>query len=318
MSAEKEKILIVGAGTMGHSLALLFAKAGFKVALVDREEAALKLAMELIISAAETLVEAGMAGKGDLKALPDFINPSTNLENACKDSLLAIETVDENPAAKKEVFSLLDALCPEQTILASNTSALNIFKIVETRRPERVIITHFFAPPHIIPLVEVVPGPLTDPDVVSQVAGIMKKAGKEPLVLKEYVPGFLVNRIQRAIAREAFSLVDRGMASIEEVDRAVRSSLGIRLPVVGVLQTYDFTGLDVYYKITKETPITAPLEASSPPEIVRRRVEEGSFGVKTGKGLYDYGGRKPADVMRKRDLRYMEVLKALGRDNSPL
>ncbi|RJR26703.1 MAG: 3-hydroxyacyl-CoA dehydrogenase family protein [Desulfobacteraceae bacterium] len=318
MSPAPEKILIVGAGTMGHSLALLFAMSGFSVALVDREENAVNKALELIASAAGTLVESGMAGTEQIREWNRLIHTSTDLKKAAEDSFLAIETVDETPSIKKEVFTLLDRWCPQHTILSSNTSALNIFDIVETGRPERVVITHFFAPPHIIPLVEIVPGPLTDPHAVSEVVRIMEIAGKEPLVLREYIPGFIVNRIQRAIAREAFSLVDRGAASIEEIDRAVKSSLGIRLPVVGVLQTYDFTGLDVYYKINKETPISAPAAPTSPPEIVRKKVEEGSFGVKTGKGLYDYGGRKTGDIMKRRDLRYMEVLKALRKDRSPI
>lgn len=317
MSTEINRVLIVGAGTMGHSLSLLFAKEGYPVRLVDKDQAALERALNLIDAAGGTLVETGLAERRAVDEVPRLIDAATDLEAAAQGVDLAIETVDENPAVKREIFSVLDRCCPEHALLCSNTSALNVFEFVETRRPEKVMIVHFFAPPHLIPLVEVVPGPLTDKASVGKLVGVLERLGKEPLVLREYIPGFVVNRIQRAIAREAFSLVDRGVATIEEVDRAVRASLGVRLPVVGVLQTYDFTGLDVYHSICKETPI-APPTPSSPPEIVKEKVEKGLFGVKTGKGLYDYGGRKPEEVLGKRDRRYIEVLKALNKDKTPL
>ena len=307
---DMKNVVIIGAGTMGHSLALLFAKGGFGVNLVDKDPAALKKAIKLIDSARKTLVKADCISAQEEERIHTLINATSDMRVAARDSDFAIEAVDENPAIKKDVFSLLDSYCPKHTILASNTSGLNIFTILSTSRPDKIIITHFFAPPHIIPLVEVVPGQYTAKETVDTVVQLLQYLGKEPLLLKRYVTGFIVNRIQRAISREAFSLVDQDYASIEDVDKAIKSSLGIRLPSVGILQTYDFTGLDVYYKICQENPIELT-RSSGPPHIVKEKVERGEFGIKTGKGLYDYSGKKREEILQRRDLNYIKILKAI-------
>ena len=307
---EMKNITIVGSGTMGHSLGLLFSRAGLHVSLVDKSSRSIEEALRLIKSAGETLVEAGQMTREELAKIPSRIRGTTRLEDACKDCHAVIETVDEDPAVKKSVFALLDRHCPDETIFSSNTSALNIFLLAPKRRQEKLLITHFFAPPHIVPLVEVVRGEFTSPGVVEIMDQLLRSVGKEPLILKEYIPGFIVNRIQRAIAREAFSLVDQGHLSIEDMDRAVKSSLGVRLPVVGVLQTYDFTGLDVYEKICRETRIRLTASAG-PPRVVTRKVARGELGVKSGKGLYNYAGRSKEEVLRQRDLQYLRILSAL-------
>jgi len=306
-----KKVLIVGAGTMGHSLSLLFAKGGFEVNLVDKDPAALEKAINLIDSARKTLLKANFISPKEEERIHTLINATSDLRAAARDSDFAIETVDEDPTIKKDVFTLLDSYCPKHTILASNTSGLNIFNIISTHRPEKVIITHFFAPPHIIPLVEVVPGQYTEKDTVDNVIQLLQSLGKEPLLLKQYITGFIVNRIQRAISREAFSLVDQNYANIEDVDRAIKRTLGIRLPEVGILQTYDFTGLDVYYKICQENPIELST-SSGPPNVVKEKVERGELGIKTGKGLYDYSGKKREEILQRRDLNYIKILKALN------
>ena len=306
-----KNVTIVGAGTMGHSLALLFAKGGFEVNLVDKDPAALEKASNLIDSARKTLVKADFISPKEEERIHTLINATSDIRAAANESDFAIEAVDEDPTVKKDVFTILDSYCPKHTILASNTSGLNIFNILSTSRPQKVIITHFFAPPHIIPLVEVVPGHYTGKDTVHTVVQLLQSLGKEPLLLKQYITGFIVNRIQRAISREAFSLVDRNYASIEEVDRAIKRSLGIRLPSVGILQTYDFTGLDVYHRICQENPIELT-RSSGPPNIVKEKVKRKQFGIKTGKGLYDYSGKKREEILQRRDLNYIEILKAIN------
>jgi 3-hydroxybutyryl-CoA dehydrogenase len=311
-----KKVVIVGAGTMGYSLALLFAKEGFEINLVDKDPAALEKAINLIDSARKTLLKADFISSEQEERVHTLINTTTDIRAAAKDSDFAIEAVDEDPAVKKEVFTILDFSCPDHTILASNTSGLNIFNILSIRRPEKLIITHFFAPPHIIPLVEVVPGQHTEKQTVDRVIQLLQSLGKEPVLVKQYITGFIVNRIQRAISREAFSLVDQNYASIEDVDRAVKRSLGIRIPSVGVLQTYDFTGLDVYYKIYQENPIELA-RSSSPPNIVKEKVKRGEYGIKTGKGLYDYSGKNSEEILQRRDLNYIKMLKAI-KNSMPL
>jgi 3-hydroxybutyryl-CoA dehydrogenase len=230
---------------------------------------------------------------------------------AAREADLAIETVTENASIKKEVFHLLDINCPERTILTSNTSYLNIFEIAETNRPDKVLIAHWFAPPHIIPLVEIVTGDKTSPETVETVKEVLGRLGKKTIVLNRYIAGFFVNRIQRAIQREVFYLLENNYIGIEDVDIALKASLGIRLPIVGVLQSMDFAGLDLIFASRKNTPIEV---ASHPglPKIVEQKVAKGELGVKTGKGIYDYSGRTTEDILRERDLKYLKILGALA------
>lgn len=305
-----KKVLVVGAGTMGYSLALTFAKGGFDVFLVDRESQVLLSAGKLIDSALETLRQADLITEEETSQVISRIKTSTNLEAAAREADLVIESVTENAAIKKDVFHLLDMHCPKHTILTSNTSYLNIFDITETSRPDKVLIAHWFTPPHIIPLVEIVTGDKASPETVKTVKEVLEKIGKKPIVMERYIPGFLVNRIQRAIQREAFYLLENNYASIEDIDTAVKASLGIRLPIVGVLQTMDFSGLDLIATSRKNTPIElAPYYGV--PKIVEQKVKKGELGVKTSKGLYDYSGKSTEEILRERDLKYLKILRTL-------
>ncbi len=309
-SVDIKRALVVGAGTMGYSLALTFAKGGFDVLLVDRESQILLNARKLIASALETLKQAGLITDGEIRKAISRIKISTNLVEAAREADLVIEAATENPSIKKDIFHLLDMNCPKHTILASNTSYLNIFDIAETGRPDKVLIAHWFAPPHIIPLVEIIAGDKTSSETVETVKEVLEKLGKKPLVLNRYIPGFLVNRIQRAIQREVFYLLENNYVSIEDIDTALKASLGIRLPIVGVLQSMDFAGLDLHYAARKTTPIElAP--HSGLPKIIEQKVKRGELGVKTGKGLYDYSGRSTEEVLRERDLKYLRILGVL-------
>ena len=309
-SVDIRRVLVVGAGTMGYSLALNFAKGGFDVSLVDSKNEILLKAEKLIGSAFETLKQAGLITDAEIgKALPR-ITTSTNLEEAAREADLVVEAVTEKSSIKKDIFHLLDMNCPKHTILTSNTSYLNIFEIAETSRPDKVLIAHWFAPPHIIPLVEIVRGDKTSSETVEIVKEILEKLGKKTIVLNRYIPGFFVNRIQRAIQREVFYLLENDYVSIEDIDKALKASLGIRLPIVGVLQSMDFAGLDLIYASRKDTPIElAPY--SGVPKIVEQKVEKGELGVKTGKGFYDYSGRSTEEILRERDLKYLKILRAL-------
>lgn len=305
-----KKVLVVGAGTMGYSLALTFAKGGFDVFLVDRENQILLNARKLIESALETLRQAGLINDGETSQVMSRIKTSTNLKEAAREADLVIETVTENASIKKDIFHLLDTNCPKHTILTSNTSYLNIFDITETSRPDKVLIVHWFAPPHIIPLVEIVTGDKASPETVKTVKEVLEKIGKKPIVMKRYIPGFLVNRIQRAIQREAFYLLENNYASIEDIDTALKMSLGIRLPIVGVLQSMDFSGLDLMLTSRKNIPIELSPH-SGVPKIVEEKVKKGELGVKTSKGLYDYSGRSTDEILRERDLKYLKILRTL-------
>ncbi|MBC8420612.1 MAG: 3-hydroxyacyl-CoA dehydrogenase family protein, partial [Desulfobacterales bacterium] len=278
-----KRAVVVGAGVMGHSMAHVFAQAGIEVNLVDLDETVLEHAMDLMKANLETLAEFERVRGDDIPEILARIHPSTDLAGGAQGVDFAVEAVSEVPDIKREVFSQLDQFSPRDTVIASNTSSLDIFSLAQITRPERLVVAHWFAPPHIIPLVEVVPGPETSQEVVELTANLMKRLGKKTVIMKEFVPAFIVNRIQHSIAGAVWEMLEKGWATPAEIDLAIKLSLGIRLPVVGVVQTTDFTGLDLIYDIMKGRGSVSPL--------VKEMVDMGHLGVKTSKGLYDYGGR---------------------------
>jgi 3-hydroxybutyryl-CoA dehydrogenase len=261
-------------------------------------------AVRLIASNLRTLADYGLVSAEEIPCIMDRIRTTADLDTATRDGVdFALEAVPEIPDVKREIFGRLDTLCPKDTVLASNTSTLDVFSIAEIRNPARMVIAHWFAPPHIIPLVEVVPGPRTAPATVASTAGLMERLGKRPVVLKQFIPAFIVNRIQLGISNAVMEMLEQGWASPEEIDLAVKTSLGIRLPVVGVVQTLDFAGLKLVYDIQKAEGNITP--------IIAEKVEKGHLGVSTSKGLYDYDGRTEEEILRKRDGLYLKVLQHL-------
>ena len=303
-----KRVMVVGAGTMGHSLAMVFAQAGdYEVDLVDIRQEILKKALETTRSNLQTLKETGLIPGKSIPGILGRIHPSTSL-GAAKRADLVIEAISENPKGKKELFMSLEKLCPSRTIFASNTSYLNVFQLASTVRPPKMLITHWWAPPHLIPLVDVVKGPKTSAETVETVRNVLLKLGKVPVVMEKFIPGFIVNRLQRAMAREIFFLLDHGYATPEQIDTAVKNSLGIRIPVAGVVQRYDFAGLDLALAF-EENPSIHLVSRRRPFETLLRLVRKGDLGVKSGKGFYDYSSRKTSEVLRERDLKLIETIK---------
>lgn len=302
-----ERCLVVGAGTMGHAIAQVFAQAGIEVDLIDVNEDKLGHAMGLVRANLELL---SACGRIPVKEIPEVIariHPAVTaqLEIIAKRADFVVEAVSEIPEVKKEVFSQLDCYCRKETVLASNTSTLNIFKICSVEHPERLLVAHWFAPPYIIPLVEVAPGPKTPRELVIFTAGLLQRVGKKPLVLKEYVPALIVNRIQNSIARVVWELLEKNWATVEQIDIAVKTSLGIRLPIVGVVQSMDFTGLELAADIMRVYGGVTP--------VLAEKIAKGHLGVKTSKGFYDYGERSEEEILAQRDRKYLKMLEHLER-----
>ncbi len=301
MNPEKvNNIAAIGAGVMGQSIAIAFAISDIDVTLVDVDEKVINRAMNLIESSLNTLANVGKISKDKIPSILSRINPSTDLREIVRDVDFVIEAVPEVSSTKKKVFSTLDELCRADTVLASNTSGLDIFNIVEVKHPERVVITHWFSPAHIIPLVEVVPGVETSSNVVAFTKKLLERLGKRPVVLKKFVPSFIVNRIQNAINKAVFEILENGWATPEDIDMAMKNTLGIRLPIVGVAQALDFTGLDLILDIMKHLGLES--------QFIEEKVKQGCLGAKTSKGIYDYGNRSQADILKKRDRLYFKML----------
>jgi 3-hydroxybutyryl-CoA dehydrogenase len=300
-------VTIVGAGTMGHALAQVFAQGGYQVFLHDLSEEILKQAHRLIASNLETLCEAGLFDSNEKHAvLEDRIAYTTDLATAVATSELVIEAIVEDQEAKKALFSELDRLSPAEAILASNTSYLDIYRFMETKRPGKVIITHWFAPPHIVPLVEIVPGPHTSPETVTTVKTVIDGLGKQTIVLKKFLPGFIANRLQAALSLEVYRLLDQGYATPEDIDRATKASFGLRMPILGLVKRVDFAGLDLAQK-TLRNKSYGPPPVKGRSEVVDSMVSQGRLGVKTGKGFYDYGDIPIEEILRERDLKLLKL-----------
>jgi len=306
------QILIAGAGTMGHGLALLMAKAGHEVLLMDIDEGILDRAIKLIEAHLSSFVEAGQLDTNMISEIVGRIRTTTEL-SAIKTQDIIIESVPEDQDIKRSFYEKVAILCSAETIVASNTSYLDVFSLAPAFIQERLIITHFFEPPYLIPLVEVIKGPQTNPEVIQKMRKILLKAGQRPIIMEKFIPGFVVNRLQRAMGREIFHLIDGGFVKPEEIDKAVLASLGVRIPVLGVVRRYDFAGLDLALKVLSN-PSIGLMDKDTVSPTLKGLVARGYTGVKAGKGFYDYHGQNLEQIYEKRDrllMRMREVIEEI-------
>lgn len=308
-------VAVIGSGTMGHGLALLFALGGDTVTMVDVDPIRLDQAMQLIRS---HLSEPNLCEEFQVEAdtVIGRIRTEMNLVAAVSDAGLVIEAIVEIREAKKDLFHELAGRVRPDAIVASNTSYMDVFALAPDDLQARLLIAHFYNPPYIVPLVELVPGPKTDPAAMSRVKSHIEQFHMTCISLKRYIPGFIVNRLQRALNRELFHLLEQEIADPEEIDRAVKASIGIRIPVTGLVSRLDFTGLDaVLNNIKGERIHLASGDDLSP--VLERLVSEGRLGVKSGKGFFDYSSRDRKEILHERDLRLLEVRKMMDRWDRP-
>lgn len=306
----QEPVTVLGAGSMGHGLALLAARAGRRVWLVDVEQEVLAKAKELLEAETRWLEAQGeLEGLGAGGVL-ELIKTTTAIEEALEESGLVLEAISEDVSAKSLLYKTIASKLPPKAILASNTSYLDVFSIAPEELLQRFLIAHFYAPPHLIPLVEVVPSPKTAPGFLEELLEVLRNWGQRPVLMKKFIPGYIVNRLQRAMAREIFHLLDEGYATPEQIDEAVKASLGIRIPVVGVVQRYDFTGLDLALKFLGNPSIQLVSEDRIPRSLMEK-VQAGDLGVKTGRGFYDYSRSCTAETLLERDRRLLYLRRFL-------
>ncbi|HZB37066.1 MAG TPA: 3-hydroxyacyl-CoA dehydrogenase family protein [Beijerinckiaceae bacterium] len=311
------EIAILGAGIMGHGIALVFALGGHQVRLTDSRAETLEKAPGLMEAALETLREAGEADASwTAERLRDAIRCSASPAETVRGAEVVIEAITELPDAKRALFAEIDPLLGDDTILASNTSYLDVFPLIPARRQRQALIAHWYTPPYLVDLVDIVPGPETDPAFVERMRALIEGMGQVPIVLKKFISGYIANRIQSAITLEVFKLLDEGYATAREIDDAIIHGLALRIPILGHLAKVDFTGIELVRNALANRTYDPPVPTGRS-ESVDRLVGEGRTGVMAGKGFFDWGGRSPADLFRDRDRRLLALKKAL-REIGPL
>jgi 3-hydroxybutyryl-CoA dehydrogenase len=312
-AAQIQKVAVVGTGLMGHGITQAFAQEGFQVNVTDTSESALAVVKDRIRSNLVTLVEGELFSQNEAEEILARIHVFTDLGQAIREADFVTEAIFEDLEAKQSIFEEMDKYCSPDTILASNTSSFRMTDIsYRMQNPERAIITHWFNPPHLVPLVEVVLGRNTSEETYQTTNDLLLKIKKVPVRVRQEIPGFLINRIQTTIHREMYSLLEMGAASAEDLDLAVKASLGFRLASIGPLLVRDLAGLDVLCKV--EDWLVKEIESSTEVnKILKDMVARGELGVKTGKGFFEFTPESVAAIIKERDRQFVQRLKHLYR-----
>ncbi len=303
------KAAVIGTGMMGPGIAGSLALGGLDAVIISRQPESAAKGLESANSQLRYLADAGLIPEAGAAAAAGRLTATHDLEEAVSGADLVIESAPENMAFKQRLFAQLDAIAGVTTVLASNTSGLSITAIASScRRPERVVTTHFWNPPHLMPLVEIVKGEKTLDEVATGLRDLLVRCGKTPVIVKKDRPGQLGNRLQMAMIREAINIVQEGIADAEDVDLAAKTGFGLRLPVYGILEHMDMVGLDMAMGIVDYVCADLNNEGRAP-ELMRRHVANQELGVKTGTGFYDWNQRSADDLRNLRDNWLREFLK---------
>lgn len=283
-----KRVAIIGGGMMGHGCAQVFAAAGYRVALMSRKEATLAKAIDTISKDLAFLAERGVGRAEDIEATMARIKTTQSYDEAVIGSDFVLECAVEDMALKQELFAMMDKMADPDTVLATNTSVMSITEIASKSEGKyRILGTHWWNPPYLIPLVEVVRTPDVADWVVDFTIGLMKAAGKHPIDCKKDVPGFVANRLQHALWREAISIVERGIADAATVDESIKFGPGLRLPILAPLENADLAGTDLTLSI--HNYVLKYLEDSHEPSpLLKELVAKNELGFKTQKGFYEW------------------------------
>jgi 3-hydroxybutyryl-CoA dehydrogenase len=303
-----QTVAVIGNGIIGHGITQVFAAGGKHVVMIGRDAASLARAVGKIEASLGDFASHGLIERSTIPEILARITPSVSLEDA-RQAQLVIEAVTEDVALKIDIFGRLDAICPPPTVLASSSGQPASALIGKVSHPERVIATHFWYPPQLIPLVEVCGSPKTDPDVTAWVCEQLREVGKEPAVTAREVPGFIGNRLQFAMLREAWALWASGAASAEAIDSVVRNSFGRRIGITGPIESADAGGLFTMYHFGKS--LIPHIDARPEPDpAIADLVAAGANGIANGKGVYDWSERDGKALMTARMDELFRWLKA--------
>lgn len=305
--ADIKKIAVLGAGTMGPGIAQTYAMGGYEVTMWTRSESTREKAIASLHAQLDTFEEEGLL-KESKDAIMGRISFALTVEEAVKGADFIQETIVEKRDAKEELYAQLAAIVPSDVIIASNTSALNIFEVVPESLLPQQIICHWYAPPHVIPLVEVVKSEQAPQEYADIAVTMLNNCGKTAVLMKKFIRGYIVNRLQQCLNQEVFYLIDNGYCDAEAIDLASKASFIPRACVLGICKRIDFGGVDMTYNNFKNKSYSAP-QWDHIPNVLQEKVDANELGIKTGKGFYDYSGVDIEELKAKRDKQLFEVFR---------
>jgi len=302
------RVAVAGTGLMGPGIAATYALAGKEAIIVSRTAEGAARGVATAQGLIATLAENGLASAAEAKAAQARFSPSTDPEGAARSVQLFVESIAESLPIKQDYFARLDRAAPD-TVLCSNTSGISITEIAaKCAKPERILTTHFWNPPYLMPLVEVVVGKRTDLAIAEGVVALLRACNKVPVLVRKDVPGQLGNRIQHAMIRECMHIVAEGIATPEDVDLAVKAGVGLRCPVYGVYEHADLVGLELV-KAVQDYVVPDLSTVKGAAAIHNERIARGETGAKAGKGFLDWPAGKAEAVRTRRDNFIMQFLR---------
>ncbi len=310
MSDEFRTAAVIGTGMMGPGIAVTLALGGLRTTILSRSAEGAARGLAKAHAQIRLLDENGLAAPGQAQRALEELTASTDFDQVIGASDIVIESGPEKMDFKQDVFARMDALSRPEAMLASNTSGLSITAVASRcRHPERVLTTHFWNPPHLMPLVEIVKGARTADEVAQAVRALLVRCGKVAVVVKKDRPGQLGNRLQHALWREAVNIVAEGIADPEEVDLAAKTGFGLRLPVYGIFEHFDAVGVEMATDIMDYIARDLYNQPQAP-ELLREMIREGHRGAKWGRGFYDWSKKDLAGVLERRDRFVLEFLRS--------
>ncbi len=307
-SSKIKKIAVIGAGTMGPGITQSFASGGFSVNIWEPDEKNRKLAKTRIYDGLKVSKEQGLLGDADIDEIYERVHFASSLKEAVSDVQFIMETIVEKEDIKRSFYKELADIIPKDIIVASNTSALNIFEVVPKELLPQQIIAHWYGPAQLIPLVEVIKSEEAPQEFADEAVAMLKQCGKVPVQMKKFIRGYIVNRLLQCINREVFFLLDNGYCTAEDIDFAAKMSFIPRAMVLGICKKIDFGGVDMSINNYKNHSYQLPPEEGLPKTLIKME-EERAFGIKTGKGFYDYEGQDIDALLEKRDMQLAEAYK---------
>ena len=307
-----KKIGVIGAGTMGHGIAESFAMFGYNVNLYDTNAIQLEKALNEIKAEQQLLVEEAFISAEKAAATLENISIHTDLQTAVKDRDYVIEAAPENMELKQNLFKQLDGFCPPHTILASNTSSLSLepmMALVSEARKQRMMVCHWYNPGHLMPLAELSFFGNMPAEIYQQVADLYASINKQTVKVLKDVPGLVANRIQQGVAREAFSIIEPGIADPIDVDKALKFGPAFRYATTGQLEVADFGGLDIWC-IVGDNLLPAMDNSTQANNLLRQKVAEGKLGIKSGEGFFRYEAEQLPAIRKRFAQKLIHQLKA--------